>query len=145
MCSFELGVEVFVLNGRIEDAEVTSRLDANLLHHLETWTLSATDSSVTQYMSQFDIFQRHMTLSAVKIAGGIELSSNTSSLRTIQQNYISPLFTQRITGAFLDATYGFLDGLVYLTSHDSPIPVESTDSKRPVSSTLLDLRDTVSN
>ncbi|KIM53074.1 hypothetical protein SCLCIDRAFT_32138 [Scleroderma citrinum Foug A] len=117
--------------------------DANLLYHLESWDPSTTDPSVTEYMSLLEVFQRHMTLSALKIAGGVELTSTTSSLRTIQQNYVSPQFTQKITRAFLDSIYAFLDGLVHLTSNELQVGAENlaTLTNRPTPSKLFDLRD----
>ncbi|KIJ63178.1 hypothetical protein HYDPIDRAFT_93197 [Hydnomerulius pinastri MD-312] len=110
--------------------------DANLFYHLETWTPSTSDPSVTQFMSLLEVFQRHLATSAFKIAGGIELSSSASSLRTIQQNHIPPAFTLKITRAFLDAVYAFLDGLVHLTSPQWP-----TVSDQSASSKLFDLSD----
>ncbi|KAG6333020.1 hypothetical protein ID866_6073 [Astraeus odoratus] len=117
--------------------------DANLLHHLESWVPSTTDSSVTQYMALLEVFQRHMTLTALKISGGVELTSTSSSLRTIQQNHIPPLFTQKILRAFLDAIYAFLDGLVHLTSSDLPVAAgdPATTSALLMPSKLFDLRD----
>ena len=97
-------------------------------------------------MSVLEVFQRHMALSALKIAGGVELTSTTSSLRTIQQNYVSPQFTQKITRAFLDSIYAFLDGLVHLTSNELQVGAENlaTPTNRPTPSKLFDLRDAVS-
>ncbi|KAI5992863.1 hypothetical protein EDC04DRAFT_2910949 [Pisolithus marmoratus] len=83
-----------------------------------------TDSSVTQYMSLFEMLQRHMTLSALKIAGGVDLMTTASSLRTIQQTQLPSAFTNKITRAFLDAVYAFLDGLVHLTSSHLPVTGE---------------------
>ncbi|KAI5996502.1 exocyst complex component Sec5-domain-containing protein [Pisolithus orientalis] len=117
--------------------------DANVLYHLESWTPSMTDSSVTQYMSLFEVFQRHMTLSALKIAGGVDLATTTSSLRTIQQNQLPSTFANKITRAFLDAVYAFLDGLVHLTSSELRVPVEGpvTTTSRSLPSKSSDCRD----
>lgn len=99
-----------------------------------------------------ELFQRHITTAAFKIAGGVDLSSSMSSTKPIKQNSVSPAFISKITKAFLDVLYAFLDGLVNLASEDSPVVV----GKRPaladsatVTGTnpleLLDLSDAVSN
>ncbi|KAL4068578.1 exocyst complex component Sec5-domain-containing protein [Scleroderma yunnanense] len=141
-----VSLESFMENSRWKLGEVLIRTwlrDANLLYHLESWDPSTTDPSVTQYMSLLEMFQRHMTLSALKIAGGVELTSTTSSLRTIQQNHVSPQFTQKITLAFLDSIYAFLDGLVHLTSNEQPVTTGelAATKNRPTPSKLFDLGD----
>ncbi|KAH7882412.1 exocyst complex component Sec5-domain-containing protein [Phlebopus sp. FC_14] len=126
---------------RFEDVLIHAWLrDANIFYHLETWTQSTSDSSVTQYMSTLEVFQRHMATSAFKIAGGIDLSSTSSSLRTIKQNHISSAFTLKITKAFLDAVYAFLDGLVHLTSSQSHSGPEESSTVRSTSK-FFDLSD----
>jgi exocyst complex component 2 len=96
-----------------------------------------------------ELFQRHVTTAAFKIAGGIDLSSNVSVTKTIKQNTVAPAFLSKITKAFLDALYAFLDGLVHLASDESPI---ITDNMRLAKSStvtgtnpldLLDLTDGV--
>lgn len=96
-------------------------------------------------MSLLDVFQRHLTTSALKIAGGIELSS-TSSFRTIQHGQITPAFTNKITKAFLDAIYAFLDGLVHLTSSEWSVSPETCGPGQQMQllSRPFDLNDTVS-
>jgi exocyst complex component 2 len=97
-----------------------------------------------------ELFQRHVTTAAFKIAGGIDLSSNMTSARATKQHVIAPLFISKITKGFLDVLYTFLDGLVHLASEDSPIvngKVVFADSvtmavTNPLE--LLDLTDTVS-
>ncbi|KAG8216446.1 exocyst complex component Sec5-domain-containing protein [Butyriboletus roseoflavus] len=115
--------------------------DATLFHLLETWTPSTPDPSVTQFMFLLDVFQRHLTTSALKFAGGIELSSTSSSFRTIQQNQISPAFMAKITKAFLDAVYAFLDGLVLLTSPEWSITTENSGPGQQSPSKPFDLND----
>ncbi|KAF8841998.1 hypothetical protein BDN67DRAFT_900284 [Paxillus ammoniavirescens] len=115
--------------------------DANLFHRLETWTPSTSDPSVTQFMSLLEVFQRHLATSSFKIAGGIELSSSTSSFRTIQQNHIQPAFTRKITKAFLDAVYAFLDGLVHLTTPDWSDTTETSSIGQSTPSRPFDLND----
>ncbi|KAF8434522.1 exocyst complex component Sec5-domain-containing protein [Boletus edulis BED1] len=116
--------------------------DAALFHLLETWTPSTPDPSVTQFMSLFDVFQRQLTTHALKFAGGIELSStSSSSFRTIQQNQISHAFMIKITKAFLDAVYAFLDGLVHLTSSEWSVTTETAGPSQQLPSKPYDLND----
>ncbi|KAH7915050.1 exocyst complex component Sec5-domain-containing protein [Hygrophoropsis aurantiaca] len=103
--------------------------DSNIFYYLETWTATSSDPSITQYLSQMELFQRHVTTSAFKIAGGIDLSANSTALKTIKQNTIPPAFMRKITRTFLDALYAFLDGLVHLASDESPIAT----GKKPIS------------
>ena len=95
-------------------------------------------------MSLLDVLQRHLTTSALKIAGGIELSSTSASFRTIQQNQISSAFMAKITKAFLDAVYAFLDGLVHLTSPEWSITTETSSPSQQSPSKPFDLNDVVS-
>ncbi|KAH7926246.1 hypothetical protein BV22DRAFT_1087398 [Leucogyrophana mollusca] len=107
---------------RFEDTLTHAWLrDANIFYYLETWTATSTDPSVTQYLSQIELFQRHITTTAFKVAGGIDLSASTTALKTIKQNIVTPTLLAKITKAFLDALYAFLDGLVHLASDESPI------------------------
>ncbi|KIJ14534.1 hypothetical protein PAXINDRAFT_100026 [Paxillus involutus ATCC 200175] len=115
--------------------------DANLFYRLETWIPSTSDPSVTQFMSLLEVFQRHLATSSFKIAGGIELSSSASSFRTIQQNHIQPAFTRKITKAFLDAVYAFLDGLVHLTTPDWSDTTEISSFGQSTPSRPFDLND----
>ena len=103
---------------------------------------------VTHYLGQIEVFQRHMTTAAFKIAGGVEASSS-SATGPLKQHPIPSAFVTKITKAFLDALYAILDGLVLLASDESPI----ARGKRPDLSTalqmgldpleLLDLTDSV--
>lgn len=109
---------------------------------------SPNEPSATHYLSQIEVFQRHMTTAAFKIAGGVEASSS-SAARPLKQHPIPSAFVTKITKAFLDALYAILDGLVLLASNESPI----VHGKRPDVSTavqmglnpleLLDLIDSV--
>ncbi|KAF8970197.1 exocyst complex component Sec5-domain-containing protein [Flammula alnicola] len=117
--------------------------DAKLFYHLESWIASPDDPSCTQYLSQFELFQRHMTTSAYKIAAGVEPPSKSSKHPAIPQ-----VFTTKITKAFLDAIYAFLDGLVLLTSEQSPtlkkfmlVEVEREDSVELSIHSLVNLKD----
>ncbi|KAI0694957.1 exocyst complex component Sec5-domain-containing protein [Cytidiella melzeri] len=95
--------------------------DTNMFYHLESWRESTSDPYTTMYLSQIRTFQRQMTTSAFKIAGGVDLSSSAvSASRLVKQNPIAPVFVSKITKAFLDSLYAFLDGLVHLASDESP-------------------------
>jgi exocyst complex component 2 len=125
--------------------------DANTFYHLEAWIGNPSEPSITLYLSQMELFQRHITTSAFKIAGGIDLSSNMTSTKPTKQNVVAPLFISKITKAFLDVLYAFLDGLVHLASEESPVVsgkrAAITDSATMTGTNpieLLDLTDTVS-
>lgn len=95
-------------------------------------------------------FQRHLTTAAFKLAGGIDLSSSVSSSKPVKQHPIPQVFVTKITKAFLDALYAFLDGLVLLASDESPIVTGKTLTKEEDSPgtnhlDLLDLFDGVSH
>jgi exocyst complex component 2 len=98
------------------------RTDANLFYYLEEWIASPVDTSATHYLTQMELFQRHVTTAAFKLAGGVDLSPSSASIsKTVRQNPIPSAFVSKITKAFLDALYAFLDGLVHLASEESPI------------------------
>ncbi|KAJ7145330.1 exocyst complex component sec5 [Mycena crocata] len=106
---------------RFEDLLITSWLrDANIFYYLEEWIASPTDNSATHYLTQMELFQRHVTTAAFKIAGGVDLATASIS-RPVKQNPIPVAFVSKITKAFLDALYAFLDGLVHLASEESPV------------------------
>ncbi|OBZ78171.1 Exocyst complex component 2 [Grifola frondosa] len=106
---------------------LTRVLDANVFYFLECWIGSTTDPYTTVYLSQMRTFQKHVTTCAFKIAGGVDLtsSSSTSSTRLTKQNAIATEFVAKITKAFLDTVYAFLDGLVHLASDESPTATEA--------------------
>ncbi|KAH9923300.1 exocyst complex component Sec5-domain-containing protein [Amylocystis lapponica] len=86
--------------------------DANIFYHLETWVGSTIDPYTT----------KQITTCAFKIAGGVDLSSasNISASRLAKRKAIAPEFVAKITRAFLDTLYAFLDGLVHLASDEFP-------------------------
>ncbi|KAK7036624.1 Exocyst complex component S5 [Paramarasmius palmivorus] len=113
---------------RFEDILVTVWMrDANLFYHLESWLPSPSDPSATHYLTQMELFQRHVTTAAFKLAGGVDLSSS-SLTKPLKQNPIPSAFVSKITKAFLDVLYAFLDGLVHLASEESP----SASGTRPI-------------
>lgn len=104
----------------------------------------------THYLSQMELFQRHLTTAAFKIAGGVDLSS-TSLAKIQKQNPVPQAFVSKITKAFMDSLYAFLDGLVLLASDESPIvigklpSVDMSNTPTPNPLDQLDLMDSVSN
>ncbi|KAH9897042.1 exocyst complex component Sec5-domain-containing protein [Cubamyces lactineus] len=95
--------------------------DANIFYYLENWIGSTVDQYTTVYLSQIRTFQKQITTCAFKIAGGVDLSSSgSSSSRPTKQNPIPTEFVAKITKAFLDSLYAFLDGMVHLASDESP-------------------------
>ncbi|KAJ6631115.1 exocyst complex component Sec5-domain-containing protein [Mycena sp. CBHHK59/15] len=109
---------------RFEDLLISAWMrDANIFYYLEEWIGSPTDSSATHYLTQMELFQRHVTTAAFKLGGGVDLSTSAAASlsRPVRQNAIATAFVSKITKAFLDALYAFLDGLVHLASEDSPV------------------------
>ena len=98
-------------------------VDANIFYHLETWVGSTVDPYTTLYLSQMRVFQKQVTTSAFKIAGGVDLSTAASSSRQTKQNPVAPEFVTKIMKAFLDSLYAFLDGLVHLASDELPTSI----------------------
>ncbi len=130
-------------------------IDANLFHHLETWTPDPAHQYITLYLSQIQAFQKHLTTEAFKIAGGVDMasSSNSSASKPVRQHRIATSFISKIAKSFLDALYAFLDGMVRLASDEVEIP-----KQKPVSGSdggvriatgskaeLVDLSDPVCN
>jgi hypothetical protein len=94
-------------------------------------------------------FQRHLATAAFKLAGGVDLSSSVSSSKPVKQHPVSQVFVTKITKAFLDALYAFLDGLILLASDESPIftgkmLLKQEETFGPNRLDLLDLSDGVS-
>lgn len=122
-------------------------IDAVLFYYLETWTSSRNDAFTTHYLTHIEAYQRFMSTAAYKIAGGIESPSSLS--KAPRQNAIPQIFVTKITKAFMDALYAFLDGMILLASNESPIAkgqvstlIVAEDSS-PLES--LDLKDGVRN
>ncbi|KAI0711370.1 exocyst complex component Sec5-domain-containing protein [Earliella scabrosa] len=123
---------------KFEDLLISAWLrDANVFYHLETWVGSTVDPYTTVYLSQMRAFQKQITTSAFKIAGGVDLSSSSSSSsRAKTQNPIATEFVTKITKAFLDSLYAFLDGLVHLASDESPT-TSGSKAAAPMASTSV--------
>jgi exocyst complex component 2 len=126
--------------------------DAKIFYNLETWMATREDPSSTRYLSQFELFQRHMTTVAYKIAAEADLPASSS--KSSKHSPIPQVFASKITKAFLDAIYAFLDGLVLLASEESPVLEKPSSNMEVVPSAegavemslqeLVDLKDGVS-
>lgn len=96
-------------------------VDTNIFYHLETWRGSVAEPCTTLYLSQIQLFQRHLTAGAFKLAVGTDLSLGmVNSSRVAKQPNVPSIFRSKITKAFVDSLYAFLDGLVHLASDESP-------------------------
>ncbi|KAF9525391.1 exocyst complex component Sec5-domain-containing protein [Crepidotus variabilis] len=98
--------------------------DAGMFYTLESWIVSRIEPSSTIYLSRFELFQRHMTTAAYKIVSGssdVPSTTNGQPSSKSKTSQIPTVFTGKITRAFVDALYAFLDGLVLLASEESPI------------------------
>ena len=119
--------------------------DANIFYHSETWRGSVAEPCTTLYLSQIQLFQRHLTVGAFKLAIGTDLSSGMmNSSRAAKQASVPTIFRTKITKAFVDSLYAFLDGLVHLASDESP-PLAalkaSTDGAGAAGTNPLELLD----
>jgi len=90
-------------------------LDARIFFHLETWELNPANRSTTLYLGRIHSYQKHITTVAYRLAGGL------LDAQAVKQKPIAGEFSNKITKTFLDAIYAFLDGLVHLSSDESPI------------------------
>lgn len=117
--------------------------DARAFCYLETWALSSSEPFTTEYLSDFQFFQRQLTTWSWKFASGAEASSSSSRLG---RRPIPNEFVIKITKTFLDATYAFLDGLVRLAEEGSPVTekipgVDVNTTGELQAMTLLDTSD----
>ncbi|THH31004.1 hypothetical protein EUX98_g3179 [Antrodiella citrinella] len=136
---------------KFEDILVTAWLrDTNIFYHLETWTGSTQEAYSTVYLTQIRLYQRHITTCAFRIAGGVDLAPSATSSSRVKQNSIAQSFVGKITKAFLDSLYAFLDGMVHLASDEgssdkpkmeimSPKEAGTATGTNPLA--LLDLKD----
>jgi exocyst complex component 2 len=124
-------------------------LDASNFHHLEAWIPSPSDPSATHYLTQMELFQRHVTTVAYRIASGVDSSSSSLISKGIKQNPIPAAFVAKLTKAFMDVLRTFLEGLVKLVEDEQmslkPVVqvVATSTSTTPNASELLDLDDKV--
>lgn len=118
-------------------------IDVHAFHYLENWALSSSEPYTTEYLSHIQFFQRQVTTWALKFASGAEPSSSSSRLG---RRPIPNEFVIKITKAFLDSTYAFLDGLVFSAEQGSPVTdaekIPSVDAGTTGSLQALGLLDT---
>lgn len=92
--------------------------DTAVFYHMEQWKSSPSVPHATQYLSQIELFQRHLATAAFKLAGGVD---TTAAGRPSKQFEIHKDFVAKIKKAFLDTLYTHLDGLLLLASDESPV------------------------
>lgn len=134
-CNGDLWIPSFQLGHVVSGSRPPTRLrsadwnqDATIFHNLEAWIASPSEPSTTLYLNLIEVFQRHVTATAFKLAGGVDRASVLS--RGTKQNAIAPAFTTKITKAVFDAMYALLDGFVHLASSDSPVVTKATATLR---------------
>ncbi|KAJ3517910.1 hypothetical protein NLJ89_g205 [Agrocybe chaxingu] len=118
------------ING-LEISQDTGLKNATMFYCVEAWVSNSSEPFTTHYLAQIEIYQQHMTTTAFKLAGGVDPSSSLT--RSSKQNPVPQAFISKITKAFLDAIYAFLDGLVLLASTESPV----ANGKRPEIANLM--------
>ncbi|EST06642.1 hypothetical protein PSEUBRA_004556 [Kalmanozyma brasiliensis GHG001] len=121
--------------------------DAKLIHMLEDWTLNPDEPATTLHLRDLAAFHKSNARSAFHLAGGRSPSTPVSALeatrKTRSEQPVAPEFTSRIKGAFLDALYAFLDGLVHLAFAEyAPLDPRSALSTLPTGAgEAVDVRD----
>ncbi|GAA5960084.1 hypothetical protein JCM8115_004527 [Rhodotorula mucilaginosa] len=106
--------------------------DAKVFYRLENWRPDPDQPSTTVFLRHMAAYQRFMSISAYRIAGGSEERANshfsaTSSSagasaaaksRGRPEDDLPKPLARKIKGAFLDSLYAFLDGLVHVAFSD---------------------------
>lgn len=123
--------------------------DAKIFHMLEDWTLNPDEQATTLHLRDIATFHKSNARQAFHLAGGKSASSPVSALearKTRSANQpVSAECTSRIKGAFLDALYAFLDGLVHLAFSEydplEPRTALSVQSVPGLPGTSVDVRD----
>lgn len=93
-----------------------------------------------------ELFQRQITTVAYRLAGGVDLSNSSSLMsRGVKQNPIPPAFVSKITKAFIDVLYAFLDGLVRLVEDEregsTSVNIKGASAGTPANGNTLELLD----
>ncbi|CDS00803.1 related to Exocyst complex component Sec5 [Sporisorium scitamineum] len=140
-------------NARFSFVQVLCMLwqqDAKLFHMLEDWTLNPDEQATTLHLRELAAFHKNNARQAFHLAGGRSASTPPSALEASRKNRhgeqpVAPEFTARIKGAFLDALYAFLDGLVHLAfSEYSPLEPRTALSVQSVPGhpgSVVDVKD----
>ncbi|GAA5980926.1 hypothetical protein JCM10908_003921 [Rhodotorula pacifica] len=104
--------------------------DAKFFYRLENWRPDPDQPSATVFLRHLAAYQRFMSISAYRIAGGSEergnsfFTASSSSTSTSAKNRSRPGddlprdLTRQVKSAFLDSLYAFLDGLVHVAFSD---------------------------
>lgn len=124
--------------------------DAKIFHLLEDWTLNPDEQATTLHLRAIAAFHKSNARQAFHLAGGRSASTPVSALEARGKNRaaeqpVASEFTTRIKGAFLDALYAFLDGMVHLAfSEYSPLEPRTALSVQAVPGqpgSSVDVRD----
>ncbi|KAI3479512.1 hypothetical protein L1887_58423 [Cichorium endivia] len=124
--------------------------DAKIFHLLEDWTLNPDEQATTLHLRAIAAFHKSNARQAFHLAGGRSASTPVSALEARGKNRaaeqpVASEFTTRIKGAFLDALYAFLDGMVQLAfSEYSPLEPRTALSVQAVPGqpgSSVDVRD----
>ncbi|EGG04385.1 uncharacterized protein MELLADRAFT_37367 [Melampsora larici-populina 98AG31] len=114
--------------------------DSKIFHRLEDWTRPEKNdkeeyvAGTTIYLTRLYTFHRHLTQTAFRLAGATDTTANaifTGSEEAQLPNKSKSEILQvdcakKAQSAFLDALYGFLDGLVHV-AFTPPKPLPSVD------------------
>lgn len=127
-------LQTFMTNARFMFTEVLCNLwqaDAKIFHMLEDWTINPDEQSTTLFLKDLSAFHKSNARAAYHIASGRSQNPYDSSVNRSRDTGVSSEFTSRIKGAFLDALYAYLDGIVHLafSEYDPLDPTMSTSHK----------------
>ncbi|KAL1921037.1 uncharacterized protein VTP21DRAFT_11672 [Calcarisporiella thermophila] len=100
--------------------------DAKTFYMLENWTLDHEYKEITAFTRLFFLFQKNCSRNAFKIASLREVGGGEDDKE--QKLQLSPVFVEKIRGAFLDSLYAYLDGLVHLAFSDY-VSIEPEDDE----------------
>src|SRR5260221_12745438 len=80
------------------DHNLIDSVDAKMHYILESWASKPSETSTTHYLVHVEVYQRHMTTAAFRLAHGGDPSSMASH-RLSKQNSIAPALITKITKA----------------------------------------------
>lgn len=121
-------------NARFMFTEVLCNLwqaDAKLFYMLEDWTINPDEQSTTLFLKDLSSFHKSNARAAYHIASGRSRDPYDATGSRSRDTGVSSEFTSRVKGAFLDALYAYLDGIVHLafSEYDPLDPTISTSHK----------------
>lgn len=132
-------LKTFLSNARFCFVEVLCNLwqtDAKIFHLLEDWTINPDEQSTTLYLKDLTAFHRSNARAAYHIASG--RGSDPAESSRSKDTGVPAESTARIKGAFLDALYAFLDGIVHLAFAEyDPLDPTITTSHKVVGNSRL--------